>query len=165
MARNENPAVPEPLRDLARKFWAKGGSGAPGSSPMATRFPPIPGAYVLGVDLARPLALSLPGKAPVTLGPGRYFYAGGAHGPGGIKARGSRHMRKRKALRWHIGHLAEAGTVAGILALPQGRECAALAALRSQPGTPVPVKGFGSSDRRACPAHLVMAAPGHGHPD
>lgn len=141
------------------------GYGAPGSSPMATRFPPIPGAYVLGVDLARPLALSLPGKAPVTLGPGRYFYAGGAHGPGGIKARGSRHMRKRKALRWHIGHLAEAGTVAGILALPQGRECAALAALRSQPGTPVPVKGFGSSDRRACPAHLVMAAPGHGHPD
>ena len=127
--------------------------------------PAIPGAYVLVVDLARPLALSLAGKAPVTLGPGRYFYAGSAHGPGGIKARGSRHMRKRKAVRWHIDHFTEAGTVAGILALPQGRECAALAALRSQPGTHVPVKGFGSSDCRACPAHLVMAAPGHGHPD
>ncbi len=164
MARNENPAVPEPLRDLAREFWGKGVRGARFLTDGDT-LPPIPGAYVPVVDLARPLALSLPGEAPVTLGPGRYFYAGSAHGPGGIKARGSRHLRKRKALRWHIDHLTEAGTVAGILALPQGRECAALAALRSQPGTPVPVKGFGSSDRRACPAHLVMAAPGHGHPD
>ncbi len=103
MGRNENPAVPEPLRDLAREFWAKGVRGARFLTDGDT-LAPIPGAYVLVVDLARPLALSLPGKAPVTLGPGRYFYAGSAHGTGGIKARGSRHMRKRKALRWHIDH-------------------------------------------------------------
>ncbi len=154
MARNVDPAVPEALRGLAK--GAKGSRFLTNSDAL----PAIPGAYVLVVDLARPLALSLAGKAPVTLDPGRYFYAGSAHGPGGIKARVARHMRKRKAVRWHIDHLTEAGSVAGILALPQGNECAALAALRSQPGTQVPVKGFGSSDCRACPAHLVMAAPG-----
>ncbi len=158
VARNKNPAVPEPLRALAREFRAKGGQCARFHSAGDT-LPAISGAYVLAVDLARPLMLTLAGKATVTLGPGRYFYAGSAHGPGGIKARGARHMRKGKAVRWHIDHLTEAGTVAGILALPQGNECAALAALLSRLGTHVPVKGFGSSDCRACPAHLVMAAP------
>ncbi len=155
MARNVDPAVPELLRDLAK--GTKGAKGARFLTDGAT-LPAIAGSYVLVVDLARPLALSLAGKAPVTLGPGRYFYAGSAHGPGGIKARVARHMSKGKAVRWHIDHLTEAGTVAGILALPQGSECAALAALRSQPGTRVPVKGFGRSDCRACPAHLVMAS-------
>ncbi len=153
MARNVDPALPQALKSLA-----KGVRGARFHSDGAA-LPAVAGAYVLVVDLARPLMLSLAGKAPVTLRPGRYFYAGSAHGPGGIKARCLRHMRKAKAVRWHIDHLTQAGTVAGVLALPQGDECAALAALRSRPGMDVPVKGFGSSDCRACPAHLVMAAP------
>ncbi len=153
MSKHEHTGVPQALRGLIR-----GTKGARFLS-AGDALPAVPGAYVLVVDLARPLALALAGKATVTLDPGRYFYAGSAHGPGGIKARVARHMRKGKAVRWHIDHLTEAGTVAGMLALPQGHECAALAALCSQPGTHIPVKGFGSSDCRACPAHLVMAAP------
>lgn len=156
MARNVDPAIPELLRGLAKEFQDARFHSA------SDTLPAVAGAYVLVVDLARPLMLSLAGKATVTLDPGRYFYAGSAHGPGGIKARGARHMRKAKTMRWHIDHLTVTGTVAGILALPQGNECAALAALKSQPGTKVPVKGFGSSDCRTCPAHLVMAAARRG---
>lgn len=156
MARNVDPAIPELLRGLAKEFQDARFHRA------SDTLPAVAGAYVLVVDLARPLMLSLAGKAPVTLDPGRYFYAGSAHGPGGIKARGARHMRKAKTMRWHIDHLTVTGTVAGILALPQGNECAALAALKSQPGTRFPVKGFGSSDCRTCPAHLVMAAARRG---
>ncbi len=40
-------------------------------------------------------------------------------------------------------------------AVPGGRECDLLARVLDIPGASVPVPGFGSSDCRACPAHLV----------
>lgn len=55
----------------------------------------------------------------VALHPGFYIYVGSALGPGGIKARVSRHRRRRKKLHWHIDYLrrhtalVEAWTMAG----------------------------------------------------
>ncbi|MEE9251190.1 MAG: GIY-YIG nuclease family protein [Alphaproteobacteria bacterium] len=126
--------------------------------------PSGPGAYVLVIDLARPCALPIPAPAPATLDAGRYFYVGSARGPGGIRARVARHMRRGKALCWHIDRLTEAGKIAGALVLPGGAECAALERLLGLPGLTVPVPGFGSSDCARCPAHL-LAAPARLAPD
>ncbi len=114
-----------------------------------------PGAYLLLIELAAPLALDIPRFDAATLAPGRYAYCGSAYGPGGLRARIGRHLRRDKAQRWHIDRLTAAGRVAGVRAVPGGRECALLRDLLARPGVSVPVPGFGSSDCRACPAHLV----------
>ena len=119
-----------------------------------------PGAYLLLIELAAPLALDIPRLDPATLAPGRYAYCGSAYGPGGLRARIGRHLRCDKVQRWHIDRLTAAGRVAGVRAVPGGRECALLRDLLARPGVSVPVPGFGSSDCRACPAHLVSLPAG-----
>ena len=118
---------------------------------------PAPGAYLLVVALSRPLALPRPALKSARLGAGHYLYAGSALGPGGIRARVRRHARKGKRRHWHIDHLTEAGTLRAALALPGMGECDVLGTLLALPGVTVPVPGFGSSDCRACPAHLLAA--------
>ena len=117
--------------------------------------PQVPGAYVLIVDLDRPLQLTLPGKTGAVLEAGRYAYCGSAHGPGGIRARVLRHLRRDKRPHWHIDYLTNAGRNVGVQALPNGRECALLDRILAVDGVTVPVPGFGSTDCRRCPAHLV----------
>lgn len=114
--------------------------------------PAVPGAYALVVDLAHGVTVALPGRAPVVLGAGRYVYCGSARGPGGIRARVGRHMKRGKPVRWHIDRLTEAGAVPGVWVFPDGGECALVADLA---GWPVPLPGFGSSDCTACPSHLL----------
>jgi Uri superfamily endonuclease len=116
---------------------------------------PEPGAYLLLIDLAAPLALELSRLGAATLAAGRYAYGGSAYGPGGLKARIGRHLRRDKPLRWHVDRLTAAGQVVGLRAVPGGRECDLVRALLELPGTSVPVPGFGSTDCRTCPAHLV----------
>ena len=123
---------------------------------------PAPGAYLLVVALSGPLALPRPALKSARLGPGHYLYAGSALGSGGIRARALRHARKGKRRHWHIDHLTEAGTLLAALALPGMGECDVVRSLLALPGVTVPVPGFGSSDCRACPAHL-LAAPGPGN--
>jgi Uri superfamily endonuclease len=122
--------------------------------------PDAPGAYVLAVDLRRPLRLSLKGRQPVDLEPGRYLYAGSARGPGGIRARVGRHVKTAKSVRWHIDRLTNAAGVAQVLAQPGGDECALLADILALPGAAVPVPGFGASDCARCPAHLAAVDAG-----
>jgi Uri superfamily endonuclease len=114
--------------------------------------PDVPGAYLLLIDLPRPA--SLPPRFAATLPPGLYVYAGSAHGPGGIRARAGRHLRRDKPQRWHVDWLTASGTTTA-LALQDGHECAAIAALAAHKGFATPVRGFGSSDCRTCAAHLL----------
>ncbi len=58
-----------------------------------------PGAYLLLIDLAAPLALAIPRLGVATLAPGRYVYGGSAYGPGGLRARIGRHLRADKTPR------------------------------------------------------------------
>ncbi len=120
-----------------------------------------PGAYVLLIELTAPLALDIAGLPRAWLAPERYAYCGSAYGPGGLKARIGRHLRQGKAQRWHVDRLSAAGRVVDVRAVPGGRECDLLARVLDMPGASVPVPGFGSSDCRRCPAHLV-ALPPHG---
>lgn len=139
--------------------------GAIGAMPMDVRFfrtandvPPVPGAYVLAIDLAAPAVVRVGRNAPQTLPAGRYLYCGSAKGPGGLKARLARHMRRRKPVRWHVDRLTARGVVIGAWIVVDGDECALAATLRRQ-GLLEPIPGFGSSDCRSCASHLFAGPP------
>lgn len=116
--------------------------------------PAAPGAYVLVVRLAEPLALDLPRLGDPVLPPGRYAYCGSARGPGGLAARIARHRRPDKSLRWHVDRLTAVAAVERVFWEADGDECALVSRLIAAGGT-VPAPGFGSSDCRACAAHLL----------
>ena len=122
--------------------------------------PAGPGAYLLALRLEAPLALAIAHLGSPTLGPGTYLYAGSARGPGGIRARVARHARAKKRPHWHIDRLTMAARLLGVAGFPDRAECALIARLRSHPGVSVPVAGFGASDCRRCPAHLLRLAAG-----
>lgn len=124
--------------------------------PKATRIPAEPGAYVVLIELAAPLTITLPKRAPVELAPGRYLYCGSANGGGGMKARLARHLRRRKTVRWHVDQLTTKGRAVGAWVVPGGNECGLVALLGD---LPVPIPGFGSSDCRACRSHLLYWPP------
>jgi len=123
------------------KFW---------TSPET--IPKQPGAYVLAIQLPRPIALTLPNRTPATLARGHYLYCGSAKGPGGLRARISRHMRRGKPIRWHVDNLTEAGHVLGAWTIAGGHECRLAASLNQ---LPTPIEGFGSSDCHSCRSHLL----------
>ncbi len=127
---------------------------------MDEPLPVEPGAYLLLVDLAAPLALGIPRLGAATLAPGRSAYGGSAYGPGGLRARIGHHLRRDTLPRWHVDRLTAAGRVIEVRPVPGGRECVLVRDLLLVPGASVPVPGFGSSDCRSCPAHLVMLPAG-----
>ena len=130
------------------------------AKPPLDSIPSAPGAYVLIVTLARARRLDLPRFKDPRLPAGRYAYCGSARGPGGLRARLARHLRRDKALRWHVDHLTAAGRVTALVPVPQGAECALRAALHMAPGVTIPIPGFGSSDCRTCPSHLLALPSG-----
>jgi Uri superfamily endonuclease len=116
--------------------------------------PARPGAYLLWLPLGRALTLAAP-RPGTRLQPGVYLYFGSANGPGGLRARVARHLRPDKRPRWHVDQLTvSAGPAARALAWPAGSECAWREAVQAAGGA-VPVPGFGASDCRRCPAHLL----------
>lgn len=122
----------------------------------AEALPAVGGAYLLVIDLPRPILVQLPGYAAVTLEEGCYLYAGSARGPGGIRARVRRHLKGAKPLRWHIDRLTNMAGVAAVFAYPDGNECTLTSSALAVEGVAVPAPGFGSSDCRHCAAHLLQ---------
>lgn len=125
----------------------------------AAAIPVDPGAYALLVRLHAPWTAGLPRLTGQTLAPDRYVYCGSAYGPGGLRARIARHLRRRKAIRWHVDQLTAAGEVAGVAVHVGGRECDLVAGFLAR-GATVPLSGFGSSDCRRCRAHLLALPDG-----
>ena len=126
----------------------------------AADIPPTPGTYLLLIRLRAPL--SLQGRfAGITLPAGWHVYAGSARGPGGLRARLGRHLARRKHRRWHVDQLTTVAETVRALPFPDTEtapapgECALAQALLSSGSFEAPVPGFGSSDCRACPAHLL----------
>ena len=64
----------------------------------ADEAPSLPGAYAMAIELTDEVAVTLSGRSPIVLPAGRYLYCGSANGPGGLKARLSRHMRRGKSV-------------------------------------------------------------------
>lgn len=128
-----------------------------GSSKNIEQCPTDPGAYLVWVWLDTPLKIERP--RPAQLASGFYCYAGSARGPGGLKARLLRHLRPDKKVRWHIDQLTTKANHSAAWAWPDGEECQLIQTLIHQQGFSIPQPGFGSSDCRCCPAHLLAWHP------
>ncbi|MHA1114017.1 MAG: DUF123 domain-containing protein, partial [Alphaproteobacteria bacterium] len=86
-------------------------------------------------------------------------YAGSAYCPGGLRARLVRHFRRDKTRRWHVDELTAVAAEMAAFAVSGGKECDLRTRLAARPGFSVPLLGFGSSDCRRCPSHLLAWRP------
>ncbi len=86
---------------------------------------------------------------------GYYLYIGSAFGPGGIKARVHRHLKKHKKQRWHIDYLRKHAHLDQVWYSknPTRQECQWSQHFESIPCFSSPVPRFGSSDCH-CRSHL-----------
>jgi Uri superfamily endonuclease len=146
------PGVLDELRRVA-------GDGAHCTADAAS-LPAAPGAYLLLMTIAHPLSLRIRTLSPVVLPPGWYVYAGNARGRGGIRARVMRHLRPGKSPHWHVDRLTEAAEAILAIAFAGGHECALVQALLARPRFQADVPGFGGTDCRVCPAHLLTVRLG-----
>ncbi len=117
------------------------------------------GAYVLYLDVDRPLTLHVGSLNTIFLTPGRYAYIGSARA--GIDGRVRRHKRLAEKgtgkLHWHIDYLLVHPQIqlVGETDLAGSRECDVSRHIASRKGTTIPVPGFGSSDcHDKCRSHL-----------
>lgn len=116
----------------------------------------VPGAYALIFSVERVgLEIAIPTLPRSLLQEGLYAYFGDAWGSGGLAGRVSRHLRTKRARHWHVDHLLHGAHLAAVWVWPQGRECIWRADVQARAGAGVPIPGFGSSDCRQCPAHLL----------
>ena len=123
-----------------------------------TDFPPLPVHTVSCCDSWSLSPLTLPGWEIRCSLPGSIFIAAAPRVREGCGARLGRHLRRDKAVRWHIDYLSGvAAEVAGVV-VPEVTECDLRKQASAFPNTKVPVPGFGSSDCRSCPAHLLLLA-------
>jgi Uri superfamily endonuclease len=115
-----------------------------------TLLPVIPaesGTYYLHLMLSVPLKIQVGRFGIFQFEAGNYFYCGSALGPGGVKARLSRHLVGNGKLHWHIDWLRKVSFVVGAgyrLGTP-GLECEWSHELARLPGAVIPVPGFGAS--------------------
>ncbi|HET90972.1 MAG TPA: GIY-YIG nuclease family protein [Chloroflexi bacterium] len=111
--------------------------------------------YALVLKLLRRTVIGVGRLGRFQFPAGWYVYVGSAHGPGGLKARLSRHLRSPKPLHWHLDYLrAHAQPVQVWYAVgKRRRECAWARAVSQLAGASIPVHRFGASDCH-CPAHL-----------
>ena len=142
-----SPCPAELLADLRTGLSAF--SHGPGDLPA------LPGIYALAISLPDALDLPVTSLSRPKLAPGWYIYAGSARGPGGLRARLTRHLRRGKQCHWHVDHLTERADEMWVMWQTEGRECDIVAALKQIPNFHVPLPGFGASDCRSCQSHLL----------
>lgn len=125
------------------------------------------GSYALEFVIPDPIRLHVGGLGEHPFLAGHYIYLGSAGGPGGLRARLSRHLNPldHHPLHWHIDTLHQHARPAAVCwwvdsvekLNPIRTECLWSLFLSSQPDSQVPVPGFGASDcKSGCPAHLVL---------
>ena len=89
--------------------------------------------------------------------PGYYSYIGSAFGPGGVRARVSRHLRKEKRKHWHIDYLREFMEPVGVWFTHDRQRLEHIwARSLSDVGGITSIHGFGCSDCN-CYSHLFHA--------
>jgi Uri superfamily endonuclease len=122
----------------------------------AQRLPALPGTYILWIQLDCPLSLIVGQRGAFELAGGWYAYVGSARGPGGLRARVERHLRREKTQRWHIDALTVLAPVRTVWfdTSSERLECPWAQSLAALPGVTAPIARFGSSDC-ACPTHLL----------
>lgn len=116
--------------------------------------PGAKGAYLLEIHIGTRIDFVV-ARVAHAIGPGRYFYTGSAHGPGGIRARLRHHFRPEKKPHWHVDRLTVAADRMQAFTVENGSECAIVAALLRSGRFRHVLRGFGSSDCTDCRSHLL----------
>jgi len=122
-----------------------------------TELPSRPGTYAIVCEPRRKRSVRIGKLGRLELIHGYYAYVGSAFGPGGLKARVSRHLIGPKRPHWHIDYL-------GRMAKPKEvwytcdpiiREHDWAAVMAQWRAASIPLRGFGGSDCR-CESHLFF---------
>jgi Uri superfamily endonuclease len=93
----------------------------------------------------------------ISLEEGYYIYIGSAFGPGGVRARVSRHLRKKKRKHWHIDYLRDLMNPVGVWYTHDRQHLEhRWARLLSDMSCISSTHGFGCSDCK-CDSHLFYA--------
>ncbi len=112
------------------------------------------------IEISKDAKMTIGAKGKLSFDKGFYVYTGSAMK--GLEARVARHKRKDKKLRWHIDYLLNHPSAriieAKLFRSEDRQECSLNQQVIGMSGSEIPVVGFGSSDCRRCPAHLVKAA-------
>jgi len=145
-------AIPRGLLDLVPGGGALVLAGPPGVAAPGSAMAKA-GAYLLLIRLVRPLTIAWRDGGHV-FETGWYLYAGSAKGPGGMRARVSRHMRADKKPHWHVDRITSQCPPAAALCYEGAAECDLVAAL-SGSAFSFPLPGFGATDCRHCISHLL----------
>ncbi|MBW2697673.1 MAG: GIY-YIG nuclease family protein [Deltaproteobacteria bacterium] len=118
--------------------------------------PDTHGTYALLLQCVRSGRVAVGSLGVMDVEPGVYIYLGSAFGPGGLRARLSRHAARRKVKRWHVDYLRPRMSLGGAWfstsSHHQEHDWAA-SVLALENGT-VPLPRFGASDC-SCSSHLV----------
>ncbi|CAB5097838.1 hypothetical protein D3OALGB2SA_1629 [Olavius algarvensis associated proteobacterium Delta 3] len=117
--------------------------------------PSVTGTYCLILNLEQAAWIRIGAMGEVAFPPGGYLYVGSAFGPGGLRARLSRHVGRASRCHWHIDYFRQHAHVTGAFVTQSKRVYEHRWALLAStlPGTSIPARRFGASDCR-CPAHL-----------
>ncbi len=117
--------------------------------------PPKPGTYLLILHLETPARFPVGRLGHAQLEAGLYAYVGSARGPGGLRARIQRHLRRDKRPHWHIDALTMRAPIVAVwwVEAHERLECVWAQTLAALPGVAVPMVGFGASDCSCC-THL-----------
>ncbi len=115
-----------------------------------------PGTYALILQSHSPQSIQVGRWGGLELQPGYYIYVGSAFGPGGVRARVSRHLRRDKRKHWHIDYLRD---YMNPLEVWVSYEVDHLehewAGVLIEMSEMIPIQGFGCSDCK-CYTHLFF---------
>ena len=119
------------------------------------------GTYCLVLQATRRVRIRVGSFGTFTFFPGLYLYVGSARGPGGLKARIGRHLRRAKAKKWHIDYLTASSSfrpVGVFIGTAEERMEGTLVGELMRAGMDQCVAGFGSTDDPRVESHLLAVA-------
>ncbi len=131
---------------------------------LVDQLPRSRGFYILYFRLACSVEVRIGGGRRLVLAPGLYAYVGSAGGPGGLRARLSRHLLGRVSrLHWHIDHVTTSSCYnpvgVSICVGAYGRACEACTSRRLEGEGFTPLHGFGATDDPSSHSHLYILEP------
>jgi Uri superfamily endonuclease len=120
--------------------------------------PSNPGTYIVLFHAPDPRFITAGSLGRLHVRPGYYLYVGSAFGPGGLRARLSRHLESGHSRHWHVDYLRRAllplEAWFQVQAVPTEHDWARV--LARGKGTQPVFPGFGASDCR-CQTHLFFS--------
>lgn len=127
--------------------------------PQTSKLPADSGSYVLLMEAPGRVKVRVGALGERLLGAGVYLYVGSAFGPGGLKARVSRHLLGAERQRWHVDYLRAHLQPVAAWCQPQQRpsEHEWARVLGRGRGISPAWPRFGASDCR-CTTHLFFAS-------